>query len=184
MAQLKEILEIEKNRKGIEDSLKIYLFQEGTFYRAYEWSAWLCCRYVNQFKVTRKEQKSDLTDDGTVVFVGFPLTSLEKYLPESCSLSVNEDKSVVLAFKENMFGEDSDFEKLAEDFAHWKQSVPMASNKRTSLREELKNGMTEVPVHRMSDVLLKIIAFPIEQKSPMECMSFLAEMKRQITALL
>lgn len=41
MAQLKEILEIEKSRKGIEDSLKIYLFQEGTFYRAYEWSAWL-----------------------------------------------------------------------------------------------------------------------------------------------
>ena len=42
--QLKEILSIEENRT--EDSRGvIHLFQEGTFYRAYEWSAWLCHRY-------------------------------------------------------------------------------------------------------------------------------------------
>ena len=41
--QLKEILSIEENRT--EDSRGvIHLFQEGTFYRAYEWSAWLCHR--------------------------------------------------------------------------------------------------------------------------------------------
>ena len=51
--QLKEILSIEENRT--EDSRGvIHLFQEGTFYRAYEWSAWLCHRYVHQFKVTHK----------------------------------------------------------------------------------------------------------------------------------
>ena len=48
MAQLKEILETERNRNG--DLTAIHLFAEGMFYRAYEWSAWLCVRYVNEFK--------------------------------------------------------------------------------------------------------------------------------------
>ena len=50
MAQIKERLEIENHRTN--DWTTIYLFAEGLFYRAYEWSAWLCCRYVNEFKVT------------------------------------------------------------------------------------------------------------------------------------
>ena len=78
MAQLKEILEIERNRMFNGPYSTIYLFQEGTFFRAYEWSAWLCCRYVNQFKVTRREQKISSEVDSTLVFIGFPITSLSK----------------------------------------------------------------------------------------------------------
>ena len=32
----------------------IHLFQEGSFYRAYVWSAWLVCRYIHEFKVTHR----------------------------------------------------------------------------------------------------------------------------------
>lgn len=67
MAQLKEILEIERNRMFNGPYSTIYLFQEGTFFRAYEWSAWLCCRYVNQFKATRREQKISSEVDSTLV---------------------------------------------------------------------------------------------------------------------
>lgn len=74
--QLKEILSIEENRT--EDSkCVIHLFQEGSFYRAYEWSAWLCHRFINQFKVTHRRFKSI---EHSVLFVGFPVASLEKYL--------------------------------------------------------------------------------------------------------
>ena len=41
MAAIKEILEIEQSRESAEDWRKIHLFQEGSFYRAYEVSAWL-----------------------------------------------------------------------------------------------------------------------------------------------
>lgn len=46
MAQLKEIFERESQRGTAESCTVIHLFQEGTFYRAYEWSAWLCVRYM------------------------------------------------------------------------------------------------------------------------------------------
>ena len=41
MAKLKEILEVECRSQSADDVRTIHLFAEGTFYRAYEWSAWL-----------------------------------------------------------------------------------------------------------------------------------------------
>lgn len=62
MSQLKEILEKEKDRGSMEQCGVIHLFREGTFYRAYEWSAWLCCRYISQFKATRRDNTSGMFD--------------------------------------------------------------------------------------------------------------------------
>lgn len=41
MATLSEIMTQEKKRLKEEDMRVINLYQEGTFLRAYEWSAWL-----------------------------------------------------------------------------------------------------------------------------------------------
>jgi hypothetical protein len=32
----------------------IHLHREGSFYRAYEWSAYLSCRYLHDFKVNKR----------------------------------------------------------------------------------------------------------------------------------
>lgn len=75
MAQLKEIIEIDRQRDLSADSNVIHLFQEGSFYRAYEWSAWLCVTYVNSLmKVTHKPIKNS---NETFCFVGFPVSSLD-----------------------------------------------------------------------------------------------------------
>ena len=183
MAQLKDILEIEWKRIPQGPHNIIYLFPEGTFYRAYEWSAWLCCRYMNQFKATRREQKTEWKDDTTAVFIGFPITSLAKYLPEDAQVTANDDKSVAITLQPAVLPETGDAESLAEDFRHWKNSVPMAQPKRTSLRDELKGGV-EMQPHHLSEVMLRVLSFPIEQKTPMECMAFIAEVKQQLASLL
>lgn len=183
MAQLKEILEIEKKRNSQGPYNAIYLFPEGTFYRAYEWSAWLCCRYMNQFKATRREQKTELTDDTTTVFIGFPVTSLAKYLPEGAQTVTNDDKSVVISLSSNVFHETEKAESLLEDFRNWKSAVPMAQPRKATLRDDVK-GKADIQPHRLSEVMLRVIAFPVEQKTPMECMAFIAEIKQQLTSLL
>jgi len=48
MSQLKEILQKEKERDSVEQCMVIHLFREGTFYRAYEWSAWLFATMANK----------------------------------------------------------------------------------------------------------------------------------------
>ena len=60
MAQLKEIFERESQRGTAESCTVIHLFQEGTFYRAYEWSAWLCVRYMWLFIVSLKQKVSSI----------------------------------------------------------------------------------------------------------------------------
>lgn len=80
MAKLADILETEQKRADATQLRIVHLFADGTFYRAYEWSAWLCCRYINSFKATKRNNKSV---DKEIVFVGFPKASLTKFVPES-----------------------------------------------------------------------------------------------------
>ena len=175
-----EILEIEKRRAIDSNYATIYLYAEGSFYRAYEWSAWLCCRYINQFKTTKRELKNE--NGATIVYIGFPVTSLSRYTPENTSTVTREDQVVELNLPiEEVSG--AEIESLQKDFQNWKNSVPIAVSKKSSVREDLKNGGGEQP-HRMTEIMFKILAYPLEQKSPMECMSFIAELKQQITSLL
>lgn len=159
----------------------IYLFPEGTFYRAYEWSAWLCCRYINQFKPTRREIKGELCE--TVVFIGFTITSLGKFLPEEAQMNVGDDKSVSVVLPVSVFQDGSDAESLRLAFNEWKEAVPRAMQRKSSVRDDLKSGSEQQP-HRMSEIMLRILAFPVEQKTPIECMNFITEIKQDITKLL
>ena len=171
--QLKEVFSKEQSRKEVVDYRTIYLIPEGTFYRAYEWSAWLCHRYVSQFKPTHRLLKN--TED-SVVFVGFPMTSLERHIPNGATVTELEDKTIALVLVENIFGETTT-EQLQTDFANWKKSVPLVKSKNNS---ELRIKNFELEKGGL-DILKRILAYPIEQHSPMEAMAFLSEIKQQLS---
>ena len=57
MAGIKDILEIEQMHETSEDWRRIHLFLEGSFYHAYEVSAWLCYKHISQFRVTHRYLK-------------------------------------------------------------------------------------------------------------------------------
>lgn len=180
MAQIKEILEIENHRA--DDCKTIYLFAEGLFYRAYEWSAWLCCRYVNEFKVTRREQKNET---GSVVFIGFPIASLSKFVPDGVSIEQEEKRVILHLPAGNNYIDLEDTDVARASFSNWKNSIPMSSTTpKSTLRHELKNMTDGETPKRMSDIMFSIMAFPIEQKTPMECMFFLADLKQNIVRMM
>jgi hypothetical protein len=77
MSLSKEITE-QENRRTTADRMELHLWKEGTFLRAYEWSAWLGCRYLHEFKVNKRVFKGI---EEPVVYIGFPETSLRKWLP-------------------------------------------------------------------------------------------------------
>ncbi|MBQ8701247.1 MAG: hypothetical protein IJ549_00590 [Prevotella sp.] len=180
MAKLKEILEAEAQRATLEQCREIHLFPEGTFYRAYEWSAWLCVRYIQDFKPTKRKFKSE---DVPSVFIGFPVSSLQRYTPDDATVTVAEDKSVKLLLPEGVFQGVSDVSQLQTDFENWKDSVPLAeSSKKES--DGGKAGSTGQRPGRLTDVMHLILAYPIEQKSPLESMQFLADIKKSIAEII
>ena len=172
--QLKEVFAKEQSRKEKVDYRTIYLIPEGTFYRAYEWSAWLCHRYVSQFKPTHRLLKN--TED-SVVFVGFPMTSLERHIPEGATIAEQEDKTIALILTETVFGETTT-EQLQTDFANWKKSIPLVKSKEQGTKNQDKNVQVDVSVE---GIMKRILAYSIEQHSPMEAMAFLSEIKQQLS---
>ena len=172
--QLKEVFSKEQSRKEVVDYRTIHLIPEGTFYRAYEWSAWLCHRYVSQFKPTHRLLKN--TED-SVVFVGFPMTSLERHIPEGATIAEQEDKTIALILAETVFGETTT-EQLQTDFANWKKSIPLVKSKEQGTKNQDKNVQVDVSVE---GIMKRILAYSIEQHSPMEAMAFLSEIKQQLS---
>ena len=176
-----EIRKIEEERKEQLDV--VHLIKEGSFYHANDWSAWLMTKYPigeaihKPMVVTTKKLK----DDYLHVFVGFPTTSLAKYIPNDGSVEfrpISDDQiDVVLNI---------DFDQTAEQLRlivdEWKESLPIRENKKQ--QREDKNIAGEVTrITRISDVVVKIISLPMEDISPKQAYDILRDLRKQISAL-
>lgn len=179
MAHLKDILETEQKRTNDTECRQVHLFQEGTFYRAYERSAWLVVTYISPLKPTRRNVKGQ---EESIVFCGFPVTSLPKYTPEGCAAVLQEDKSMLLSLPDTLYPAVSAVEEEQERFSNWKQSVPLSENKKDAHKESIIDA-ARAPM-RLTEIMQQILAFPIEQKSPMEAMVFLSEIKQNLSHIL
>lgn len=148
--------------------------------RAYEWSAWLCERYVSQFKATRKQIKDS---EESFVFVGFPQTSLQKYTIEGCEVVQVSEKEFVMNLPDGILPNDSTTESLTVDFDNWKHSVPLSEGKRGKTNNQVPNILNSNPSPRIFEILQRIMSFPLESNSPIDCMLFLGEIKQQVARI-
>ena len=181
MAQIQDILAREQERDDGESRTTIHLFQEGTFYRAYEWSAWLCHKYISQFKVTKRKLKNI---EQPVLFVGFPITSLQKYMPEGVDVAATSEKSIDLILPEEMVPDDVTADMMQVDFEQWKESIPLAEPMKRKESGVVADGDSPFTRSSITGIMHRVLAFPIENKTPMQCMAFLAEVKQQLAELI
>ncbi len=153
MAVISSILSAEK-----QNTCRIQLYPEGLFYKAYEHSAFVACLFLHPFKIKKRFVKCV---QQMVVSVGFPRTSLEKW---SAGRSViEEDGKIVIVLKETEKVDIMQFDK-------WKETVSEMGGE-FSLTKSL-------PIDEM--IVMRLRNFPIEQKSPLDCMIFLSELKKLI----
>ena len=94
MSVTKDLIEQERQAVKAGRLSDIHLHQEGSFLRAYDWSAWLCCRYLHDFKVNKRAFKGI---DEPVAYIGFPETSLQKWIPEGAEQRSESEKHLVLS---------------------------------------------------------------------------------------
>lgn len=78
----KEIIDIEQDNTGY-----INLYLEGTFYKAYEQSAFAFCTRIKAYNILRKESKTLGRD---ILYVGFPQTTLDKVLGNQMFTRIDE----------------------------------------------------------------------------------------------
>lgn len=176
MSVTKEIIEQETMRLAGVERDAIHLHREGSFLRAYEWSAFLACRYLHSFKINKRAFKGI---GHPVVYIGFPETSIDKWMPEGAVLEALDEKHLAVHLPKPMIEAMTPVE-LDVEFVGWKNSIPLTEHK---TKEEHKNkkddtldGVFEDKV-TITSVMHRILEFPIESKSPIESMLFLANVK-------
>ena len=90
----KEIIEFEETNTGV-----IRLYLDGSFYRAYERSAFAFCTRVKDYRVLRKESKTLGRD---ILYVGFPMTALDRTLGNAMARKVSDTiLDVILSYPMN-----------------------------------------------------------------------------------
>lgn len=149
--KIHEILKIEQNNIN-----SIFLFKEGIFYRCYELSAF---RFVNHFKEYKTVKKYVKVADCNIVYLGFPQNALD-----DLTNGISKNKIFV---NEN-YTELTDFPETT-GFEVWKEQI--------SLTKKIeKNQMA----NDHAEIINKIRAYPLVNKTPMETVNFLSEIQKQI----
>lgn len=189
-----EILEIERNREESSTWNVIHLFKEGSFYRAYEWSAWLTAvvsfndsvRNGTQDRkpltVTRKKDKNS---DGTFAFVGFPLNSLDKYIPNNIEFKPISDGQIDIQIELPADIGEISFEAISKKIDEWKEGVPIKEEKQKKGKSDESTPFVMSSDRPMSitGIMTQIIAYPLEQKSPMEVVAFVSDIRKRLAML-
>lgn len=196
MTKLNEILELEKDRHESDKWNVIHLFKTGGFWSAYEWSAWLIAviAFNDEVRMRTKDRKPlavsrYASEDGNSTFckVGFPLKSIDKFIPERLEVLINDDKH--LALRISLPPADSDgvvtnYETISGKINEWRdaQTLKERGNKK---KKPAASAPAPPQQHTAtSGIISQILAYPLSQRTAAENIAFISELKKQITSIL
>lgn len=179
-----EIQKIENERTDKKNMVTVHLVKEGNFYHANDWSAWLLIQFpIGEAKnkpmnVTAKRLK----DDYIHAFVGFPVSSLAKYAPaeETAGFEAVNDNQLDVTLNVDLG--DATYEDIRAKVDEWKGQLPINDNVRQK-RESREVAEVAPRVTRMSDVVGRLLSFPLARKSPIEAWEFLFKLQQDAAAM-
>lgn len=148
----------------IANTDKIILYKEGIFYKAYEKSAYAFVLRLNPYATKKKFIK---VISSYVVSIGFPMSSLDKFKDQLEILERTDERIVIKT-------DDID----TTEFEAWKETLPIHEPKPKEVVSQVEEPKAEVLNH--SRIVEMIRSFAVENKTPIECMIFLSEIKKMM----
>lgn len=214
MAQLADILQQERERDTEDKWGLIHLYKTGSFYSAYEWSAWLIAviTFNDEVRMATKDRKPIAVtripmanSDETFCRVGFPLKSIEKYIPIRLNYEAEDDKHLVItvALPQPQDGSEVTYERLAEAVAKWKAEQPLkqpkdkkdsdpqadtdrqpaqGKPKRTLLSLIQEAQQQQAP--SQGGLIMQIMSYQLSQHTPADNYEFIQRLQQQIASIL
>ena len=180
----------EKERKDISDWKKIYLYREGTFLRAFNASAWLLATFVynDEFrkqvggKQPLQVQHLMSKTNGDYIFAGFPVASIDKYVTMCDKRDENSDV-VILTMCDIIAPLFQTVEEYEEAYAKYLASLPPAKEKKDKPKQQQSfnsedDGANIMASGGLFEILRSIVAYPLEEKTPLETVDEFRRLKR------
>ena len=180
-----DIIELENNRKSPDYFGRIHFIKEGNFYRAHDISAWLITMMpfseaIKNVSIIAKKLKDGYID----AFIGFPLTSLDKYIPNDGSVTFvpisDIQIDVIIVPTDDILA--ASFDEIRKAVDEWKLTLPIKAEK-SNRREDREITEQRPRITRITDIINHVLAFPLEDRSPMDAYNFLRDLRRDIVAI-
>lgn len=181
--------DIYKTENRSNDNVKtIYLHKEGDWWRAYEWSAWLCnhipCDSDEVKRLNPIKKRASMFPDG-LISVGLKVISFQKYLPcLQAKLDEIDLKSGEICFDVSDLFSDENFDNYEDLLKDWKNECKFKNDNKNSNTYDRDKEQNISSPSLLKDILVKIAKFPIERKTPIETMLFLSDVKEDIVHFL
>ena len=197
MAKLADILAIERDRQEPEKWGMIHLFKTGSFYTAYEWSAWLTA-VISYNDEVRKQSKTRMpltvtrnaiaSNEGeTFCKVGFPLKSVEKFIPVRTGFEAVDDNHLIITIPlpQPQDGSEVTFDRLAEAVENWKEAQPIKATKEKKTPIETSEIVSTIHQPQTNvGIIAQILSYPLSERTPLENIQFISSLKQQIAQIL
>ena len=99
---------------------------------------------------------------------------------------VKKCKDLVLA--DDVIPEGMTVDVMKTDYEAWKASVPVAEsvakNKEYIASTTTDGAEKPIVTATKAGIMQQILAFPLESKTPIQCMCFIAELKQQVVSIM
>lgn len=190
MAKLSEACDFDLNRQDPQTWDKIHLYKMGDFWRVYEWSAWLIStvtfndevriRYSNRqpLAITRMHRTDK---EGTYCFVGFPIRSLDKFVPERKNFESANEKHLIITIELPMDFSKLTYEELCKNFNDWKNSIAIKDKKTKAPKT---SGNAPIQPSRGGGILTQIIGYKLSEHTAIDNHQFILSLQQQVTSIL
>lgn len=211
MAKINDILATERDRKEKEKFATVHLYKTGSFYTAYDWSAWLIAviSYTDKVRMATRDRRplvvtriQLVSDKRTFCRVGFPFKSIEKFAPERSNFNGEDNSHVTfdVPLPQPADGTEVSFERLQEAVDKWTESLPIKPPKEESDdtpkpkatgKKPATNATSTSPAQPAQaaapvggGLIQQIINYPLSERTPMENIEFIQRLKQQIAQIL
>lgn len=194
MAKLKEVFAIEDSREQRSERNTVHLFKMGGFLEAYDWSAWLISQVTFNDDVrmqtkdrtpikVRRRKRTDI--EGTYCTVGFPATSLDKYIPERTDFAMDGDAHCIVTVTLPQ----ATIDDLRKQYTDWVNAQPVEEPREKKQKTHAADAAAEPaqPAQQLpvkAGILSQIMAYPLSDSTPANNAAFIASLKQQIADIL
>lgn len=197
MAKLKEVFAIEDSREQRSEWNTVHLFKMGQFLEAYDWSAWLVSQVTFNDEVrmqtkdrmpikVRRRKRTDI--DGTYCTVGFPASSLDKYIPDRTDFKMEGDAHCIATITLPQ----ATIDEMRKQYTDWVNAQPVEGprEKKQKLHtadvaaEPAQAAHTVQQLPAKAGILSQIMAYPLNASTPADNAAFIASLKQQIADIL
>lgn len=179
------VQEIFESEKRTESNLyEIHFYMEGSFWRAYEWSAYLSRFFpssLSEDERLKPLKKIVKNYENGYVQVGLQLSSFEKYFPNVVDDdNIFEMKNKHIIIHSRKFFENEDFSNQEAILNEWKSNLKLSDKEKKKNKEINSQNYSNFSI---DSIINEIISYPLENKNLIENLQFLSYIKDKFIKL-